>query len=84
MSVWVVSEILGLVVNTLAADDKYFFRNSENLPQLIQMQLSKNQKPFSQFFATFLKFTSNFEDIEKCDDPYSLCIPEIKDCERRK
>ena len=48
------------------------------------MQLSKNQKPFSQFFATFLKFTSNFEDIEKCDDPYSLCIPEIKDCERRK
>ena len=29
------------------------------------MQLSKKQKIFSQFFAPFLKSTSNFEDFEK-------------------
>ena len=37
----VISEILGLFVNKSTADDKYYFRNSENLRQSIQMQLSK-------------------------------------------
>ena len=31
----------------------------------IQMQLFKKQKTFSQFFVAFLRFTSNFEQIEK-------------------
>ena len=35
MSLLVISEILGLFVNTLAADDKYSLRKSENLPQPI-------------------------------------------------
>ena len=50
MSVLVICEILGLFVNTLTADDKYFLSNSENLHQSIQMQLSK-KKTFFQFFA---------------------------------
>ena len=33
----------------------------ENLPQPMQMQLSKKQKYFSLFFAAFVKSTSNFE-----------------------
>ena len=33
----VTSEILGLFANTSGADKKYSFRNSENLPQPIQM-----------------------------------------------
>ena len=37
MSLFVKSEILGLFVNTLTADDKYSLQNSENLTQPIQM-----------------------------------------------
>ena len=51
MSPLVICEILGLLVNTLTAEDKYSACNGENLPQPIQMQLSKKQKTFSQFFA---------------------------------
>ena len=38
ISLFVRSEILGLFVKTLTADDKYFRHIRENLPQLIQMQ----------------------------------------------
>ena len=44
------------------------------------MQLSKKQKKISPYFALSLKFTSNFEHFEK-DDPHSLCISQITDCE---
>ena len=56
-----ISGILGLFVNTLTGDDKYSLRNSENLQQPIQMQLSNKQRTFFQFFALFLKSTSNFK-----------------------
>ena len=46
------------------------------------MQWCKKRKPFSKFFLEFLKFTSNVENFEKKDEPDSLCISEIKDCER--
>ena len=51
MSVLVISENLGLFVNNLNADDKYFLPNGESLPQSIQMRLSKKQKNFSRFFC---------------------------------
>ena len=47
------------------------------------MQLSKNQKYFSVFFAAFLKSTWNFEDFEKKDDLHNFNISEIMDCETR-
>ena len=50
MTLLEICEILGLFVNTLTVDDKYFLSNSENLHQSIQMQLSK-KKTFFQFFA---------------------------------
>ena len=60
MSVLVISENLGLFVNNLNADDKYFLPNGESLPQSIQMRLSKKQKNFSRFFCAiyeiFIKF----------------------------
>ena len=37
----VICEILALLVNTLTADDKHSFPNTEKLLQRIQMQLSK-------------------------------------------
>ena len=50
-------EFIGLFVNILIADDKYSLRNIGNLSEPIQIQLSKIQKYFSQFFAVFRKFT---------------------------
>ena len=39
----VISEILGLFVNILAADQKHSLCNGEHLRQLIEMQLSKKK-----------------------------------------
>ena len=74
-------QILGLVVNTLAADEKYPVLNRDNLTIPIQMQLSQKQKTFSEFFAAFLKFRLNFEYFEKTDDPHRFCIFEVTDSE---
>ena len=46
-------KILGLLVNTLAADEKYPVLNRDSLTIPIQMQLSQKQKKFSQIFAEF-------------------------------
>ena len=46
------------------------FCNRGNLPQPIQIQLSKKQKMYSHFFATFLKFTLNFKQYEKLFQNY--------------
>ena len=58
MSLSVIWEILGATV-----DDKYPFRNCENLPLSIQMQLS-NEKTFSQFLVPFLAFISSYTAFE--------------------
>ena len=47
----VISEILGLFVNTLTVDDKYCLGNKENLLQPIQLQLSHKEQNLSQFLA---------------------------------
>ena len=60
-----------MFVNTLTADDKYSVRNRDNLTQQNRTQLSQKQKAFSQFFLAFSKYTLNFEDFEKRDDPHS-------------
>ena len=57
--------------------------NIQNMQQPIQMRLSRKQKTFSRFFASFLKFTLRFEYFEAKDDPHSLCISEIRSWERR-
>ena len=57
----VIPEMLGLFVNTLAADDKYSVPSGENLPQPTRMKLSKKSKKVSEFFSTYLKYASNFE-----------------------
>ena len=65
MSLLVICEILGLFINTLTVDDKYFLRNRENIPQPIKMHLSKKQEAFSQLFGSFLKAISHFKYFEK-------------------
>ena len=58
-------KILQLLVNTLAANEKYPVLNRDNLTIPIQMQLSQKRKTFSEFLATFFKSTLNFECFEK-------------------
>ena len=60
-----------MFVNTLTADDKYSLLNRDNLTQQNRTQLSQKQEAFSQFFLAFSKYTLNFEDFEKRDDPHS-------------
>ena len=57
-------QVLRLLVNTLAADEKYPLLNRDNLTIPIQMQLSQKQKTFSNFYAAFLKSRLNFKDFE--------------------
>ena len=55
---------MGLLLNTLAADETYPVLNRDNFVIPIQMQLSQKQKPFSEFFAAFLKSILNFKHFE--------------------
>ena len=75
------SQILGLLLNTLAVDEKYPVLDRDNLTMPIQMQLSEKQNTFSEFFAPFLKSVLNFKHFESKDDRHSFCISEITDCE---
>ena len=72
-------KVLGLLVNTLAADEKCPVLNRDNLTIPIPMQLSPKQKWFSQFFATFLKSSLYFKYFGKKDQPHRFSISEITD-----
>ena len=73
MFLLLISQILGVLLNTLAADEKRSFQNRENLTIPIQTQLSQKQKTFSIFFTPFLKSRWNFEHFDKKDDLHRFC-----------
>ena len=81
-SLLVTCKISRLFPKTLSADGKYSLLNRDNLTQPIQMQLSRKQKTFSEFFSAFLKSSLNFEHFLKKDDPHCWCISEITDPEK--
>ena len=60
-----------LFINTLSVNGKYSLVNRDNLTQPIQMQLSRKQKTFSEFFSAFLESSLNFEHFQKKDDSHS-------------
>ena len=68
-----------MVVNTLAADEKYPVLNKDSLAIPIQMQLSQKQKTFVQSLGAFLEFNRNFKYFSSNDDPHRFCISEIAD-----
>ena len=76
-SLFSIFQVLGLLVNTLAADGKYPVLNRDNLTMPIQMQLSQKQKRFSQFFVQFLNYRLNFIDFENNDDTHRFFVSEI-------
>ena len=80
-SLLVICKISSLFPNTSSPDSKYFLFNRDNLTQPIQIQLSRKQKTFSDFFAAFLKSSFNFEHFFNKDDPHCWCISEITDPE---
>ena len=65
MSLLVICEILAVVVSTMTINKKHPLRNRENLRLPIQMQLSRKQKSFSQFFVAFLESALNFKHFNK-------------------
>ena len=81
-SLLVIYKISRLFPNTLSADGKYSLLNRDNLTQPIQMQLSRKQKTFSEFFSAFLKSSLNFEHFQKKDNSDSRGISKITDSEK--
>ena len=70
-SLLVMQKFLRLFGNTLTVDEKHYLLNRENLTQPIEMELSQNQKSFSEFFFAFLKSLLNFKHLPKKDDHHS-------------
>ena len=64
-SLLVICNIRRLFPDTLSDNGKYSLFNRDNLTQLIQMQLSRKQKTFFEFFSSFLKSGWNFEHFQK-------------------
>ena len=77
-SLLLICKFLGLFVNTLTADDKYFLLNRDILRQPNEMHLSNKQKRFTNFFIHFLKSRSNFKHFEKPKTFCELFSPYLK------
>ena len=82
MSLLLTCKVLGLIVNTLAGDEKFPNLNRDNLTVPIQMQLSQKQKRFSEFFASILKSSLNFNYFTKKYDTHRFCISEMTESEK--
>ena len=65
-------------MNILAADEKYPVLNRDNLTTSIQMQLSQNQKNFSDVFTTFLKSSLNFQHFETKMTLIDFVFPKLR------
>ena len=57
-------KILGLLVNTLAADEEYPVLKRDNSRIPIEMQLSQKENNFSEFFAEFFRSRLNSKQIK--------------------
>ena len=79
----VICKISRLFPNTLSSDGKYSLLNRHNLRQSIQMQLSRKQQTFSEFFYAFLISTLNFEYFQKKHDSYSLGLSKFPESEKQ-
>ena len=75
-------QVLGLLVNSMAADEKYPLVNRHNLAIPIQMQLPQKQNTFFSIFGCILKSSFCFKYFEEKDDPHRSCISEITDSEK--
>ena len=58
-------KVLRLSVKRPTTDDKFSLLNRDNLMQPIEMDLSQEEKAFSQLLCAFFRSTSNFKDFTK-------------------
>ena len=72
-----IHKFLRLFVKTLTVDEKHYLLNRDNLKQRIQIQLSRKQKIFSEFFFAFLKSILNFKHLATKDDLIADVFKEI-------
>ena len=78
MSYLELCEKLGVVVNTLTADDKYPVEDWQNLPLSIQTQLFEKRKTFSESFVPFPKSKSNFKHLKKKIIVIATAFPKLR------
>ena len=57
--------MLRLSVKRPTTDDKFSLLNRDNLMQPIEMDLSQEEKTFSQLLCAFFRSTSNFKYFQK-------------------
>ena len=69
--------MLGLLVNTLTADDKFSDFNRVILTQPIQMQLSKKQKLFLIFFVHFWNLDKKLNILKKVMTIIASVFPKL-------
>ena len=74
-------QILRLLVNILATNEKSPVLYRDNLTIPILMQLSEKTKSSSACFRAFLKSRLNFEHFENEDHPHKFCIFEVTESE---
>ena len=77
-SLWLTCQILVLLVNTFAADERYPVLNTDILTIPIRMQLFNQQKIFSEFSAAFLKFRLNFQRFEIKMNLIAFVFPNLR------
>ena len=61
----------------LTPDHRYSIISRDNVTIPIQIQLSRKQKKFSQFFAAFLKSRLNFKYFGEKDDAHIFCTSDM-------
>ena len=71
ISLVLLGEIFWRFLNTLTADGRYPIEDWENLPFLIQMQLSEKRKTFSHFFFHLWTLHQTLNILKKKDDRLS-------------
>ena len=71
-------QILGLLVNTLATDEKYPVLNRDNLTIPIKMQLSPQKKNLFSIFSAFLKCRLNLQHFEKTVTVIDFEFPKLR------
>ena len=71
-------QILGLLINTLAADKRYPVLNRDNLTIPIKMQLSPQKKSLFSIFSAFLKCRLNLQHFEKTVTLIDFEFPKLR------
>ena len=71
-------KILGLLVNTLASDEKYPALNRDNLTIPMQMQLSQKQKIFLHFLLNFWNLNSILNILKKKMTVTAFVFPKLR------